>query len=102
MGREHAAEQEEEVARETSEVEGEVFIFEARQAGIREVQRVVSILHDSICVDRSLTMLRSALPLLLTVLLPRLLTLPRLPTLTPRRPPLASRSQLNLEAYVIP
>jgi hypothetical protein len=49
MGREHAAEQEEEVARETSEVEGEVFIFEARQAGIREVQRVVSILHDSIC-----------------------------------------------------
>ena len=38
------------IARETREVEREVFVFEVRQAALRELERVVSTLRYSICV----------------------------------------------------
>jgi hypothetical protein len=124
----HVAEEEEEAARETEEVEDEVFVYEISQAALRELEREVDHLHVITCSNALLTMLcrapllplpstlpspltlplSLALPLPLVLYLPLtlplslalslLLTLPLLLALFLRM----SRPQLSLKAYVIP
>ena len=66
---EQQAEKDAEIAEDTREVEGEVFVFEVRQAALRELERVVSTLRYSTYVMSMLTMLhRMTLTLLVLTL----------------------------------
>ena len=47
--REHKAEEEKEIARETEEVEEKVFLHEIRRLFAEELEQVVSHLHRSTC-----------------------------------------------------
>ena len=106
----HIAEEEEEAARETEEVEDEVFVYETSQAALRELEREVDHLHVITYSNALLTMLCRAPLLPLTSTLPSPLTLPlslalslllALPLLLVLFLRM-SRPQLSLKAYVVP